>query len=79
MKSTAERKTNTECCSTGYAKSPHTSRTLKITTYSSNANPAHSSLFTLNSVEAKAVKAHTLQVEQRRSIAIENARRTTYL
>lgn len=79
MKSTAEIKTNQERCSTGYEKSPRTSRALKITTYSSTTNPAHSSLFPLNSGEAKAVRAHTLQVEQRRSMAIENARRATYL
>jgi len=79
MKSTAEIKTNHECCSTGYEKSPRTSRALKITTYSSTANPAHSSLFTLNRGEGKAVKARILQVEQRRSMAIENARRATYL
>ena len=79
MKSTAEIKTNHECCSADYEKSPRITRALKITSYPSTTNQANSSLFTLNGEEAKAVKAYTLQVEKRRSVAIENARRATYL
>jgi len=55
------------------------SRALPMLDHTSTSNIPHSSLITLGNEERKAIEARILQVEQKKAMAIANARRMTYL
>ncbi|MDH5448680.1 MAG: hypothetical protein OEY24_06195 [Candidatus Bathyarchaeota archaeon] len=79
MQSETEAKTKHGCCSPESEMKPtRLSRALStLNQNSSTFNTPHSPLLTLGNKERKAIEAYKLQVEMRRSMAIEYARRYT--
>lgn len=67
------------CCPEGEAKPARFSRTLRMDEDPSVTSNPQVSLPSLSGADRKAAEAFKLQVEQRRSIAIANARRVTHL
>ncbi|UCG37437.1 MAG: hypothetical protein JSV64_03970 [Candidatus Bathyarchaeota archaeon] len=55
------------------------SQALTINQHSSTSNSPNSLLRPIGNEEMKAIAEYNLQVEQRRSIAVDKARRSTYL
>lgn len=67
------------CCPEREAKSARFSKALRMDEDLSITSTPQVSLLSLSSAERKAAEAYKLEVEQRRSIAIANARRVTHL
>lgn len=70
---------NGYCCPESEAKTARFSRTLRINEDLSITSTPHVPLLSSSNDERKAAEAYKLQVEQRRSLAIANARRVTHL
>jgi len=79
VKLESEEKIKHGCCYTESKSKPigFTKAIDMLDQYSSTPNTPHSSAFVLSNEERRAVEAYKLQVEMRRSIAIEIARRST--
>ena len=63
------------CCTESKNKPSRLTRALAINPSSSTSYIPHSSFPVLNKEERKAIKAHNMKVEMRRSMAIEYAHR----